>query len=156
MFSALIKRLSLGILPIVFFLTGCCPILQENSGNAYRVVTQVEVIYNNGSVQKQYQFFRESSIQHILNYLCYIDPYGVPREDPETATGRNYEIRVIYSDGSFRQYQQRADRYMRVDGGKWKRIDPEKAMYLSGLLGMMSSEAPPEEESIPPLLLPQI
>ena len=105
-------------------------------------------------IEKQQQFFQESSIQHILGYLRYIDPYGIPREDPESVSGRNYYIRVIYSDGSHHLYHQRADRYLRIDDGEWKRIDPEKALYLSGLLGMMPSEEPQETAPAPPLLQP--
>ena len=154
MHFVLIKRLFLGILPLAFLLSGCCPISREHDNAPYRVVTQIEVTYQNGSVEKQQQFFQESSIQHILGYLRYIDPYGIPREDPETVSGRNYYIRVIYSDGSHHLYHQRADRYLRIDDGEWKRIDPEKALYLSGLLGMMPSEEPPETAPAPPLLQP--
>lgn len=152
----LFRKLLPVFISLFFLLAGCCPVSPEQEGAAYRVVTQVEVTYENGSVQKQQTFFRESSIQHILGYLRYIDPYGIPREDPETVSGRDYYIRVIYSDGSYRLYHQRADRYLRIDGGKWKRIDPEKALYLSGLLGMMPSEEPQETEPAPPLLQPHI
>lgn len=151
-----IRRLLASSFFLIFLLTGCCPITQEHSDVPYRVVTQIEVTYENGSVRKQQHFFQERSIRMILEYLRYIDPYGIPREDPEAAQGRNYHIRVIYSDGSEHMYHQRADRYLRIDNGKWKRIEPEKALYLSGLLGMMPSEEPPVREPVPPLLQPHI
>ena len=126
----------------VFLLSGCCRTPFDGKDSTYRVVTQVQIVYENGDMHGQRQFHREESIQVILEYLRHLDPYGRPYEDPETVQGRNYYISVIYSDGSQHLYHQRADRYLRIDGGPWKRIDSQKALYLSGLLGMM-----PREES---------
>lgn len=151
------KKICVCILPLLVILTGCCRILWQKDPAPYRIVTQVRVVYQNESMEIQRDFYREESIRHILDYLRYIDPYGVPREDPELAQGRNFYITLIYSDGSERIYEQRADQYLRINGGKWKRIDPQKALYLSGLLAMMNSDAPPlATEPIAPLTRPQI
>ena len=139
------------------FLAGCCRILQEKDRTPYRIITQVHVDYKNGTLETQQQFFQENNIRQILGYLRYIDPYGTPKEDPEQAEGRQFDITLVYSDGSQRLYQQRADRYMRVDGGPWKQIDPQKALILSGMLGMMPSDAAPAHDTpVPPLIRPQI
>ena len=149
------KKLCICILPLM--LAGCCRILWEKDPAPYRIVTQVRIVYQNEALQTQRDFCREESIRHILDYLRYVDPYGIPREDPEQVQGRIYYITVIYSDGSERLYEQRADQYMRVDGGKWKRIDPQRALYLSGLFSMMPGDAPlTDAESVPPLIKPQI
>ena len=151
------QKLFLWLVPPLLLLGGCCHIFRNRDSVPYRVITQVEIHYQNGTLQSQRQLFQEENIRNIVAYLRYIDPYGTPKEDPEQATGRIYNIYVIYSDGSRRLYQQRADRYLRIDGGPWKKIDPQKALVLSGLLGMMPGDsAPASETHIPPLIQPEI
>jgi hypothetical protein len=136
----IVKKICSGWL-FLLFLVGCCPIDQADTV-PYRIVTQVDVIYENGVMQLHRQFFQEESIRPILDYLRFVDPYGTPREDPEQLADRNYDITLTYSDGSRFRYQQRADRFLRVGDGPWKCIDPQRALYLSGIMGMMSDEAP--------------
>lgn len=149
------KKAFFCIFLLSLLLTGCCRLDEETPG-AYRVVTQVNVAYDNGLIQTLQQFHREESIHQILGYLRYIDPYGRPREDPEQVQGRNYEITLVYSDGSIQRYHQRDDRFFRIGNGPWKRIDPQKALYLSGILGMMITDRPLAEETVPPLVMPHI
>lgn len=133
------------LLPLLIsLLTGCCP-LDAPDATPYRVVTRVDIIYENGAMQLHRQFFREEAIRQILDYLRYVDPYGTPAEDPEQITERSYRITLTYSDGSHYGYQQRADRYFRIGNGAWKCIDPQRALYLSGIIGMMQGEIPPQE-----------
>lgn len=151
------KKLLIGILPLFLILTGCCRILRHNDRAPYRVVTQVHIVYRNDALESSRDLYQEDAIRHILDYLRYIDPYGIPKEDPELVEGRNFNITLIYSNGAKRLYEQRADQYLRIDGGDWQRIDPNKALYLSGLLAMMASDDPPEStEPAPPLIKPQI
>lgn len=151
------KSICLAWLFLSLLLVSCCPFLCRKPIHGYRVITQVQIEYRNQTRRDFWQFYNENSIQVILGYLRHIDPYGRPHEDPDTVAGRTYSIRVIYSDGTQHLYEQHADRYMRMDGGQWKRIEHQTALYLSGLLGMMSSETPPAvTEPIPPLIKPQI
>lgn len=151
------KKLFLILLPLALLFAGCCRIFHSPDDVPYRVVTEVRVTYKNGTLENHRQFFQEEHIRNIVAYLRYIDPYGTPKEDPEQSDGRIFDIRVIYSDGSQRLYEQRADRYMRINGGPWKMIDPQKALTLSGLFGMMPSDPVPVWEThIPPLIQPQI
>lgn len=145
------------LLPVLLLLlVGCCRTLPRKEG-PYRVVTQIQVSYQNGPLAAQRRFFREEKIQTILCYLRIIDPYGNPKEDPEQTPGSDFYITVLYSNGTKQVYHQHSDRYMRIDGGPWKRIDPQKAIDLSRLLGMMPSDpGPGEEESPPPLIRPNI
>ena len=152
----LFKKLFVCLLSLLLLLVGCC-ILDHRKPVAYRVITEVQVRYQNGTLETRWHFYQENSIRVILEYLRHVDPYGIPRDDPNTVDGRDYYIMLVYSDGTQRLYHQRADQYMRINNDDWKRIDEQKALYLSGLLGMMSSEeAPVPDESIPPLLRPQI
>ena len=70
------KRIFVLFLPLLFLLAGCCRIFLSPDTVPYRVVTQVQIRYQNGTVQSQRQFFREENIRNILAYLRYIDPYG--------------------------------------------------------------------------------
>lgn len=151
------RKIFIWLLPLFLLMTGCCRIFRSRDAVPYRVVTEVRVTYKNGTLENHRQFFQEENIHNILAYLRYIDPYGTPKEDPEQVSGRIFDIYVVYSDGSKRLYQQRADRYMRINGGPWKMIDPQKALALSGLFGMMPSDPVPVSEThIPPLIRPQI
>ncbi|MBE6958262.1 MAG: hypothetical protein E7447_03825 [Ruminococcaceae bacterium] len=125
-------------------LTGCCP-LDNPDSVPYRVVTQVDVVYENGAMQLHRQYFQEENIRPILDYLRFVDPYGTPRENPEQLNDRKYEITLTYSDGSQFRYQQRADRFLRIGDGPWKCIDPRRALYLSGIVGMIPGEIPAQE-----------
>lgn len=151
-----IKSLS-GCLLAMVFSCGCCPVMPKADSIPYRVVTRVDVFYENGTLVTQRQIFQEEKMRPILDYLRYLDPYGVPQEDPEALSGSDCFITLYYSDGSQCIYQQRADLYFRRDGGPWKRVDPTKAMELKMLLWMIPGDtAPPQTSPAPPLLRPQI
>lgn len=151
------KKICICILPLAMLLSGCCGILGQKNSAPYRIVHCVRIVYRHESLESSREFYREENIRQILDYLRYIDPYGIPREDPETVFGRIFLITLIYTDGSERVYEQRADQYLRVDSGQWKRIDPQKALYLSGLLSMMTGDAPATDPGpIPPLVRPHL
>ena len=151
------KKTCFALLPLVLALAGCCHIFCSGDNVPYRVITQVDVAYQNGEFQAQRHYYQEGSIHAILEYLRHVDPYGVPKEEPQSVTGREYLITIVYSDGSQHLYEQHADQYLRIDNANWKRIDPQKALILSGLFSMMPSEEPPNSTTpIPSLIKPQI
>lgn len=151
------RKIFIWLLPLFLLFNGCCRIFRSPDAVPYRVVTQVRIVYKNESLETQRNFYREENIRHILDYLRYIDPYGIPKEDPTQVQGRTYFITLIYSDGSRQLYEQRADQFLRIGDGDWKRIESHKAQYLSGLYGMMSSDpAPVSEAPAPPLIRPII
>lgn len=142
---------------LFFLLSSCCRILHNPKRTPYRVVAQIQVSYENGTIETQRQISQEAKMRPILDYLRYLDPYGRPHEDPEQIGGNDCRITLIYSDGTQRIYRQRADRYMRIDDGPWTRVDETKAMELKMLLWVIPSDAAPaKEEAMPPLLCPQI
>lgn len=112
----------------------------ESSGPVFRVVTQISVFYQSGPITAQRRYTRDDKMQQILNYLRRIDPYGTPLEDPETADGNDFQIELVYSDGSKKQYHQRSNRYLQINGGNWRLIDPKKAEELSQILCAMESD----------------
>lgn len=105
-----------------------------------RVVTRVEVDYENGPLHAQRCYTSSEKMERVLNYLRQIDPYGTPEESPETAAGSDYYIILSYSDGFQKHYHQKSDRYFQTEGGRWARIDPTRAEELGELLGSMPSD----------------
>ena len=105
-----------------------------------RVVTHIDITYENGSIQTQRHYKDDGKVKQVLNYLRLIDPYGRPAVDPEIIKGSQFHIELAYSDGSSKVYRQKADRYMQIDGGDWKTIDPARAEELSLLLGQLESD----------------
>ena len=151
------KRLFGFVLSLTFLCSGCCRVSPETGGKPYRVVTRIDVFYENDDLTTMRQIFREEKMRPILDYLRYLDPYGTPREDPDQITGNDCFITLYYSDGSQCVYQQRSDLYFRKDSGPWKRVDPAKAMELKMLLWMIpGDDAPTQEGPVPPLLRPEI
>lgn len=134
-------------LALFFLLVGCCRMIPESQNAPYRVVTQIHILYQNGRLEAERSISKPDKLQSILDYLRQIDPYGTPFENPEEVSGSNFHITVLYSDGTSRLYRQRADRYMCIDDGPWKRIDPQKALELSRLMGAMASDPPPVDSS---------
>lgn len=120
------------------FLWGCSR--RNAPQNPGHVVTRIGVTCQNGPVQTQRSYTSSVKMRAILNYLRWIDPYGVPQEDPEQVDGTLFRIVMVFSDGSEKVYLQKADRYMQIDGAPWKTVDPQKALTLSQILGQMKSD----------------
>ena len=105
-----------------------------------RVVTQINITYENGAIRTQRHYQTSEKMTQVLNYLRLIDPYGRPAVNPEMVSGSQFYIELAYSDGSSKIYRQKADRYMQIDGGDWQTINPARAEELSLLLGQMESD----------------
>ena len=119
---------------------GCMHFVTKTEQAPVRVVTHINITYDNGSIHTQRHYEDAGKMKQVLNYLRLIDPYGRPAVDPEMVGGSQFYIELAYSDGSSKIYRQKADRYMQIDGGDWKTIDPARAEELSLLLGQMESD----------------
>ena len=143
----------IGVLVISIFLlmsTGCT-FYSDDQTKPYRVVTQIDVMYQKKSIVSEGSFTDPEKMQAILYYLRKISPYGTPMDDPEQVQGSDFYITLHYSDNTRKVYQQRDDRFMRIDNGPWKRIDPQRALMLSRILGTMDSDD--EEPTEAPFLM---
>ena len=120
--------------------SGCMHFVSKPEETPVRVVTHIDITYENGSIHTERHYRDASKMRHVLNYLRLIDPYGSPAVDPEIIKGSHFYIELGYSDGSSKVYRQKADRYMQIDGGEWKTIDPARAEELSLLLGQLESD----------------
>ena len=136
------RKIALFYVVLIALLCGGCgkhPSPAEDT-RPFRVVAQIRVFYENGPLSCQRSYTREDKMQQVLDYLRRIDPYGTPGGDPEEARGSDFRIELIYTDGSKKEYHQRSDRFMRINDGPWKQIDPEKAEDLSRILCEMDSD----------------
>ena len=132
---------TLGILLLGFLFLLCvgCKSSQANQ-EGYRVVTQIDVQYRKNPLIAEGTFTAPEKMQQILYYLRKISPYGTPKDDPEQVQGSDFYITLSYSDQTKKTYHQRDNRFMRVDDGPWKRIDPQRALMLTQILESMSSD----------------
>ena len=105
-----------------------------------RIVTQITVIQQDDADSTQKLYTDGDKMQSILNYLRLIDPYGSPSVDPKTVEGNTVRIIVSHSDGFEQVYEQKADRFMTVNGGRWMCIDSEKAQALHALIDDMERD----------------
>ena len=121
-------------------LFGCNGKKNDQFQSQSKVVTAITVIYENGNLRRQSVYTADNKMRAILNYLRWIDPYGTPAEDPESVDGSAYRITITFSNGGTKQYVQKADRYMRLDGQPWQSIDPKNAATLGQMLAKMESD----------------
>ena len=129
------------MLAVLSVLLWGCSAHQDPAQSVSRVVTDITVTCSNGPIQVQRHYTSSEKMRAILNYLRWIDPYGIPTEDPEQSEGSLFQIVMTFSDGSEKVYLQKADRYMQIDGEDWMTIDPQKALTLGQMLGEMKSDA---------------
>ncbi len=125
---------------LILALTGCDRQAAPAEPESFRVVTGIAVTYENGPLQARRYYSESEKMRVILHYLRWIDPYGQPEVDPETVSGSSIRIELTYSDGKRKTYLQKADRYLLEEGKSWKKINPEYALDLSRMLGMMDSD----------------
>lgn len=119
---------------------GCMHFISKTEPSPVRVVTHIDITYENGAIRTQRHYQDSGKMSQVLNYLRLIDPYGRPAVDPEFVAGSQFHIELAFSDGSRKIYRQKADRYMQIDGGDWQTINPARAEELSLLLGQMESD----------------
>lgn len=108
---------------------------------SFRVVDHIGITFQKGPLDFQRRYSSPEKVQKILDYLLIIDPYGTPTEDPELIGNTEFCICLYYTDGSEKIYRQRGQRYMKVQNGDWKYIDPEKAEQLSEILSQTPSDS---------------
>ena len=132
------KMLVALILLVSLILTGCNR--RQQAPAQCRVVTGIHVSFDDGPLHMERQYTLSSKVRAILNYLRWLDPYGLPEENPETVSGSSFRITLQYSDGCEKHYLQKADRFLLEDGKPWRRIDPARARALSEILGKMASD----------------
>ena len=126
---------------LALLLSGCNRAeAQQQAPDKCRVVTGVHIAFEDGPLHLERQYTASPKVRAILNYLRWLDPYGLPEENPESVSGSSFHITLQYSDGCEKQFLQKADRFLLEDGKPWRRIDPKRAQTFSQILGQMVSD----------------
>jgi hypothetical protein len=128
------------LLVILSMVSGCSNRSSDPTQAACQVVTHISITYENGPIHIQREYSHTEKMRAILHYLRWIDPYGTPEEDPDAAEGSLYKIIVRCANGTEKVYLQKADRFMRIGGGQWLKINPNNALTLSKMIGEMDSD----------------
>lgn len=120
----------------VFFLGGCT---RTPALPTYRVVTGVDVAYQQADNTIVRSYRKPSSMESILTYLRILDPYGPVMPEGEYDFG--CKITLHYSSGPDTVYIQQGSQYLQRDGGDWETVDTSRASLLYPLLLLLPSDA---------------
>jgi len=120
---------------LALLLCGCRPKVQEP---VHRVVTgiQVEFQQNGNALFRTYN--RQESIQSVLTYLRLLRPFGPVI--PEGEHDLNCRITLKYSHGPDSVIVQQGYDYLRRDDNDWEQIDDAQAQLLYPMLLLLPSE----------------
>lgn len=128
------KRIG-SLMLLLLMLTGCA---KAEEMPACRVVTGVQVEFQqNGRILRR-SYSKTENVQAVLNYLRILKPYGpVIPEGNETSGCR---ITLHFSHGPDTVYLQQGNSYLCCDGGRWETINSNRATLLYPMLLLMPSD----------------
>lgn len=127
----------IGILLLLFvILTGCA---RAEELPACRVVTGVQVEFQQNGKLLHRSYTKTESVQAVLNYLRILKPFGPVI--PETNAENGCRITLHFSHGPDSVYLQQGNAYLCCDGGDWETIDQSRATLLYPLLLLLPSDA---------------
>ncbi len=128
----------------VFFLLCFCSVImcccsRKNTKPVYRAVTQIDIVtkYENKLLRRHYT--SAEKMRPVLLYLRLLKPYGQPAQLPESGDDI-YLISITLSDGQRHYYRQAGHRYLSVENGPFKPIDPGQASHLYTILRAFPSD----------------
>lgn len=116
-----------------------------------KLVQSITVVARHGDRVDRRFFNTDEKMQVLLHHIRAIGIRDTPDIDPETLGGPVIEITLSFSDGTFKAYTHKGDRYFREDNGPWKQIAPEKVQGLYQLLMLMDADPEPGLRALPPL-----
>ena len=116
-----------------------------------KLVQSITVVARHGDQVDRRFFNTDEKMQVLLHHIRAIGLRDTPDVDPETIGGAVIEITLSFSDGTFKAYTHKGDRYFREDNGPWKQIAPEKVQGLYQLLMLMEDDPEPKPYCVPPL-----
>ena len=125
---------------VASLVSGCGGTVSPSAPSAPDTVVKVTVTYHSTQERFHREYISSAKVRAVLNYLRWVDPYGKPDTDPETTRGGLFRITLHLSSGGTTVYLQKADRFMRVNGGPWLTVDPDKAKTLYQMIAEMESD----------------
>ena len=105
-----------------------------------RVVTQVDIVCDQGYRIFHRHYTQPQKIQQVLNYLRLQENLGPADMDPERVEGPVFRIAVRLSDGSDSVYYQRCGRYLSKEYHSWQKIDPKQAVAFYRMLQLTPTD----------------
>ena len=123
------------ILAVVLILGGC----SKQKEAPYRVITGVQVEYQQRGETLTRIYNRQESIGSVMNYLRMLKPAGPVQ--PQGDYSCSCRITVRYSDGSGKVFVQQGNDCLKQDDGAWKKIDVHQAQLLYPMLLLLPSDA---------------
>ena len=127
---------------IVFLLIFCvllCGCGKKETPPEHRVVTGVQVEYQQGERVLHRSYHKIENVQFMLNYLRILKPFGPVI--PEEESGDSCQITLEYSHGPDSVYLQRGNSYLRRNGGDWESIDRTRGTLLYPMLLLLPSDS---------------
>lgn len=127
------KRMGI-FLAVCLLLTGC----SGRKEPIDRVVTGVQVQFQqqNDTIQRTYT--KNTSIQSILTYLRFLKPFGPVLPQGQSATRCQFILH--YSHGPDSVYLQQGNEYLQKNGGEWQTIRSSYGSLLYPLLLLLPSD----------------
>ena len=133
------KKLLVFVVFSMIILSGC----KKNDTPAvtgYRVVTQVDITCRHKRTLVTRHYTDSEKMESVLLYLRLLKPTGKPQTDPDKLDREIFEITVNFSDGTKKQYKQKAHRYIARENRPWEAIDPAQAYGLYALMQYYPSD----------------
>ena len=121
---------------LAFSLTACRGSVAPSGKPLVRVITRI--IVSRDSETRVYS--SDDSMKAILAYLRHLDPHTKAETAP--TTGSIYRIRLIYSDGSMKDYHQRGLCF-REENGPWETISEQDTLNLNKLFHLLEPDPTP-------------
>ena len=123
---------------LIFAMLLLCGCGRKEDASVYRVVTGIDVEYQqpDGIIVRSYR--NSANIESILTYIRILKPYGpVYPQGKQDSTCR---ITLHYSSGPDSVYIQQGLEYIQKDGGDWETVDSARASLLYPLLLLLPSD----------------
>lgn len=133
------RKFSKVFLMFYFCAVMMCGCNRKNTNPVYRAVTQIDIVteYEDRLLHRHYT--SPEKMRPVLLYLRLLKPYGQPVQMPEN-TDDVYLISIALSDGQRHYYRQASHKYLSIENGPFKSIDPGQAANLYTILREFPSD----------------
>ena len=120
-------------------LGSCCGCMRKKVG--IRLVEKVCVQWEEDGQTVCREHENPETIQLILNQVRTLGQRFSSQTNPDTLNTPTVTVKLLFSDGSEKQYQLKSDRYVRVGQAPWQQVNPQKVASLQLLLLSLSENS---------------
>ena len=126
------------IAAMVIFMFFLCGFTRGSAEPACRVVTGIQICYENNEKTLCRTYTQDAHIRSVLNYLRMLHPKG--NAIPDFPAHGTCQIILRYSSGPDSVIQQQDGTWLRRDNGPWQQIDTNQTQLLYPLLLLLPSD----------------